>query len=68
MGLVVVAGGLRCPEACGILVPRPGVKPESPASEGRFLMTGPLEKSFFKNFIGGIADLQCWVSFYCAAK
>lgn len=28
-----------CFEACGILVPRPGIKPMSPAVEGRFLTT-----------------------------
>jgi len=35
------AGGLSCPKPCGILVPRPGVEPMSPALEGRFLTTGP---------------------------
>ena len=33
--------GLSCPEASGILVPRPGIKPESPALEGGFLTTEP---------------------------
>ena len=33
------------PEPCGILVPRPGMKPTSPALEGRFLTTGPPGKS-----------------------
>ena len=32
---------LSCPEACGILVPRPGIEPVSPASAGKFLTTGP---------------------------
>ena len=45
MGSVVVAHGLSCLEACGILVPRPGIKPTSPALEGRFLTTGPPGKS-----------------------
>ena len=27
--------------ACGILVPRPGTEPTSPAVEGGFLATGP---------------------------
>ena len=40
-GSVVVASGLSCPAACGILVPRSGIKSESPALEGRFLTTGP---------------------------
>ena len=33
--------GLCCREACGILVPRPGIKPVSPVLQGRFLSTGP---------------------------
>ena len=32
---LVVACGLSCPAACGILVPQPGIKPMSPALEGR---------------------------------
>ena len=42
---VVVARGLSCPAACGILVPWPGIKPTSPALEGRFFTTGPPGKS-----------------------
>ena len=34
--------------ACGILVPQPGIKP---ALEGRFLTTGPPEKSPYLFFI-----------------
>ena len=34
-----------CPEACGILVSWPGIKPESPALEDGFLTTGPPGKS-----------------------
>ena len=41
----VVAQRLRCSQACGILVPQPGVEPTSPALEGRFLTTGPPGKS-----------------------
>ena len=37
--------------ACGILVPQPGIKPASPALEGRFLTTGPPEKSPYLFFI-----------------
>ena len=44
-GSVVVAHGLRCPVACGILVPLPGIKPASSALEGGFLTTGPPGKS-----------------------
>ena len=32
-------------EACGILVPRSGIKPTTPALEGRFLTTGPPGRS-----------------------
>ena len=38
---VIVALRLSCSEACGILVPKPGIKPLSPALAGRFLTTGP---------------------------
>ena len=40
-----MACGLSCPAACGILVPRPGIEPVSPALEGGFLTTGPPGKS-----------------------
>ena len=43
--------GLSCPEASGILVPRPGIKPESPALEGGFLTTEPPGKSLPLHFI-----------------
>ena len=36
--------GLSCPEAYGILVPRPGMEPVFPILEGRFLTIGPLGK------------------------
>ena len=42
---VVVAHGLSCPAACGILVPRLGIEPTSPALEGGFFTTGPPGKS-----------------------
>ena len=42
---LVVACRLSCSGACGILVPRPGIKPESPALEGRFFTTRPPGKS-----------------------
>ena len=50
-GSVVVACGLSCPVACGILVPRPGIKPTSPALEGGLLTTGPLGKSLVYDFM-----------------
>ena len=33
-----------CREACGILIPQPGVQPTVPALQGGFLTTGPPEK------------------------
>ena len=42
---VVVARGLSCPAACGILVCPPGMEPTSPALEGGFFTTGPPGKS-----------------------
>ena len=41
----VVAVGLSCPSECGILVSQSGVELTSPASESRFLTTGPPGKS-----------------------
>ena len=38
---VVVAHGLSCPTACGILGPRAGIEPMSSALAGRCLTTGP---------------------------
>ena len=43
-GFIVVACGLSCPKACGILSPGPGMEPASSALEGRFLTTGPPRK------------------------
>ena len=40
-GSVVTAPGLSRLTACEILVPQPGIEPESSALEGRFLTTGP---------------------------
>ena len=40
LGSVVVAWGLSCSTSCGILVPQPGIKSESSALEGGFLITG----------------------------
>ena len=34
-------------EACGILVPLPGIEPTSPALEGEVLTTGPPGKSHY---------------------
>ena len=45
-GSVAVVHGLSCSVPRGILVPRAGIKPTSPAWEGGFLTTGPLRKLF----------------------
>ena len=42
---LVVVPWLSCCTVCGILVSQPGIKPTSPALEGRFLPTGSLEMS-----------------------
>ena len=39
--VVVAHRWLSCSVACGILVPRPGIEPMSPALEGGFLTIGP---------------------------
>ena len=49
-GSVVAAHKLSCPEASGISVPWPGIKPMSPALLGRFLTTGPPGKSLSHYF------------------
>ena len=40
LGSVVVAWGLSCSPACGILVPQPGIESESSALKSGFLITG----------------------------
>ena len=47
---LVVVPGLSCSAACGILVPRSGIEPMSPALQGRFLTTGPPVKSLSPGF------------------
>ena len=47
LGSVVAVLWLSCPVACGILVPRPGIEPASPALEGGFATAGPPGKSLF---------------------
>ena len=46
MGSIVVAYGLSCPTACGILVLWPGIKPMSPVLQSEFLTAGPPGKSW----------------------
>ena len=40
-GPIPVVCGLSCPTMHGIPGAKPGIKPESPAVEGRFSTTGP---------------------------
>ena len=43
----LVVHWLSCSATYGFLVPWPGIKPVSPALEGKFLTTGPAGKFFF---------------------
>ena len=56
-------GGLSCSIACEILVPQPGMEPESPVLEGGFLTTGPPEKSL-EPFILKLKDRDRVPSFH----
>ena len=59
---VVVALGLSCSEACGML-PEPGIKPAFPSLAGRFPSTAPLGKSpssAFKVYIMHGLISNCW--------
>ena len=44
-GSVVVPCELICSQACGILIPQPGIEPLLPALQGRFATTAPPAKS-----------------------
>ena len=55
---LVVAHGLSCSLACGILVPWPGIEPTSPALVGRFLATGPPKKSPHLQVLGSDAGVS----------
>ena len=48
-----MARRLSCPAACGILVPRPGIEPASPALKGGFFTTGPPGKFLLYYFKKG---------------
>ena len=55
-----------CPTACGILVPRPGIKPMSPALAGRFPTTGPPGKSplsFWKHSLLLASQTRWWSTY-----
>ena len=45
VGSVAVVSGLSCSEACGILVPGPGIESVSPPLQGRFSNAVPPGKS-----------------------
>ena len=47
IGSIVAVWGLSCLVVCGILVTWPGIIPESPALQGRFLTPGPSGKSLY---------------------
>ena len=49
---------LGWPTAYGLLVPQPGIKPVSPALEGKFLITGPPGKSLEMIFFKGTLEPQ----------
>ena len=53
-GSVVVVNKLSCPMECGVVVPRPGIAPVSPALAGEFLTTGPPEKFLSGNLDGSL--------------
>ena len=54
-GFSSVTHGLSCAKSCGVLVPRPGIESPSPALEGRFLTSGPPEKSLKWAFLSKIS-------------
>ena len=63
---LAVACCLSCSMACGISVPPPRVEPLSPTLQGRFLTTGPLEKSpDCLNYV--LAVNQCYGGFFSLA-
>ena len=55
---VVMAQGLSFSLACGILVPRLGIKLASSAFQGRFLITGPPGKSPTMIFLKYILQIR----------
>ena len=62
-GPVVVAHGLSCPIACGILVPRSGIDCMSSALSGGFLTTGPPLKSLCVWFYP--STILFWLWYLC---
>ena len=72
MGTLLVARGLSCPAACGILVPLPGIKLTSPEMQDGFLTTGPPGKFWLKLYliILELCILFChiWMKFFSLLK
>ena len=71
MGSVVEMCGISCSSACGILALQPKIEPAFSALEGRFLTTGPLEKSreaffFFLNIHIHVSGLVVQTTFFKA--
>ena len=60
---LVAALGLSCPSACGILIPRPGIKATSPALQGQFLATGSPGESHGTDF-GNVFSSLFGVDFF----
>ena len=59
---VVSESRLSCWVASGILVPQPGIKPTSLASQGGFLTTGPTRKSLiFKSLLNLLQYYFCFM-------
>ena len=56
---MVAACRLSYSMACGILFPRPGIEPESPALQGEFLTTGLPEKSLSVSFCLSFLVMYC---------
>ena len=61
---------LSCPTACGILVPRPGTEPVTPALDGGLLTTGLLGKSLMASLVLSVLthapsshSYVCWIKF-----
>ena len=63
VGPLVVACGLSRSPSYGILLPRPGIEPKSPALKGGFLTTGapgnsPDDKNFKTVIVNILSDLK----------
>lgn len=54
---------LSCPEACGILVPHPGIKPAFPALEDGFSITGPPRKSLICSGFIAVQYSAVWICY-----